>query len=176
MSPSSASWADLMSPQATTGHQVQAMPCTPKETRHVLPPCWCPHCHCTGSVAQGTASSPTARGTVSPAPGTLACREQPASAVPKAWPWQSDPWAPSPQQPFWGGCDPAFSWGRGQTTVPRVWEQGEPLNPRWGVGRGQWCGAGGDGWQQAGATPWLDTTDGHGMEGQREGRTAMGGC
>lgn len=157
MSPSSASWADLMSPQATTGHQVQAMPCTPKETGHVLPPCWCPHCHCTGSVAQGTALSPTARGT---APGTLACGEQPLSTVPKAWPWQSDPWAPSLQQPFWGGCDPAFSRGRGQTTVPRVGsgvEQGVMVGSRQEPPLGwtprmamAWRGSGRD------ARPWED--------------------
>lgn len=85
--------------------------------------------HCTGSMAQGT---------MSPAP---ACKEQPPTTVPKAWPWQSDPWAPSVQEPVWGNCDPAFCRGRGQTTaVPQEWDQGEPLNPRWGVGRGQWCG------------------------------------
>lgn len=121
--------------------------------------------HCSGSVAQGT---------MSPAP---ACTEQPPTAVPKAWPWQSSPWAPSMQEPVWGDCDPAYRWGRGQTTtVPQEWEQGEPLNLRWGVGRGQWCGAGGDGLEQAGAAPWLDTMDGHGVQGQWEGHTAMGGA
>lgn len=74
-----------------------------------------------------------------------------------------------------GGAVTQLFSGKVANNSPRVGAGGAP-EPGMGGGKGQWWGAGGDGSEQAGASPWLDTVDGHGVEGQGEGPTATGGC
>lgn len=129
-------WDLLEPPQVTNSRRCHS----PDRQGDMSPPPWGhPHhrWHHAGSMPWGMAAAGDTR---SPAHVTLTCRGRRCSAVPKAWPWQSGPWAPSLEEPLLEGHD------RGRKTTGHkppasVGAGGAPGSEMGVMGRGQWWGS-----------------------------------